>query len=622
MIQRARRFCHKGAGRKSNRNVVNGEAAVRSNSPRSAWGFSEVLTCTRRYPILHPKTSSPPDTPQGLGRGYLFARRDRPPKTQRAFVFVGGKVGASMIVKFQHWLPRTVGYEALLHAERREIHRQIAETIETRAPGAVQENGSTDDDLRDGVIVRTVFAEGMIPLAADLAGHWLQAERPRRAGLYLLLALLSPERTGQFNESARQADKASELLSRAGDRLALCQSRIARSRAMEMLSRYDEALAAHDLAEQAIAGMQGRVAEILRCRIGSGRGSSFWRMSRLEEAAAVLQPALAAAKRVGAALEEASAWNETGIVLDLLVRRAEAVEAYDRAIPLYELAGARSGLASALNNKGLALFSVGDLDAAAEFYSRSLAMRRTLGDRHGEGVALNNQSGISWTRGRLDECAELLSQSLAIKRVLGDRRGVATSLLNLGKVMLQVSGSGTASAVFSEALALGRLIGDRRVQVQAHLALGLASLLLGELEAARLSLDEASTLAARAGAKELLVASDCYRARLLALTGNEAEAVALADRAAIMAGDLDDRPAELIVRITVALCRRDAKLAKEAVERAKALDQPLDICEALLAEASIASGAGDLQLASRAVGEAAERAALMGAHAIERRARL
>src|SRR5258706_13245090 len=103
--------------------------------------------------------------------------------------------------RFSHWLVRQVGYEAILVAERRTLHRVAAEAVEARAFAGMP--GFSDDGLLAGFLSQGDAAERRGPAAAEPGEHWERAGGARRAGLLNLLAAESCRQRCRYDEANR-----------------------------------------------------------------------------------------------------------------------------------------------------------------------------------------------------------------------------------------------------------------------------------------------------------------------------------------------------------------------------------------------------------------------------------
>ena len=115
----------------------------------------------------------------------------------------------------------------------------------------------------------------------------------------------------------------------------------------------------------------------------------YWRRY-FDDWVSVGKAACAGARLVGNRKVEAGALSNLGIALQEAGRVGEAIDAYTRALDLYEAVGNRSGEAGVWNNLGLALRDVGRAEEAIDAHTRALDLYRAVGDRRSEGMARNN----------------------------------------------------------------------------------------------------------------------------------------------------------------------------------------------------------------------------------------
>src|SRR5258707_15742606 len=103
-------------------------------------------------------------------------------------------------MRFLHWLPRAVGYEAMLRNDRRLAHQGVAESLEAaHVPrGAWRTDGvATDAGLCALVLGPSLEWGASGTVSHELGFHWRDAGAIERGALYDLLAAKDDERHGR-----------------------------------------------------------------------------------------------------------------------------------------------------------------------------------------------------------------------------------------------------------------------------------------------------------------------------------------------------------------------------------------------------------------------------------------
>lgn len=203
--------------------------------------------------------------------------------------------------------------------------------------------------------------------------------------------------------------------------------------------------------------------------------------------------------------------------------RRNALEAFDKAAPLWRSAGDRIKETETLNRIGICHHRLGKTDTAVTTYDKALALAQEIGYRLGEAEVRNNLAiiydehfkdpralsyyesalaiweaegklsevsstlcnmGLYWNqRGEFGRAIDLLNRALELKRSLGERVGESRALAALAMAR-RAEEPNVALELFGQALKL--LEGEEDIQAEAHVTRGMAStyLVQGELQKA------------------------------------------------------------------------------------------------------------------------------------------
>ncbi|GAB4288912.1 MAG: adenylate/guanylate cyclase domain-containing protein [Myxococcota bacterium] len=323
---------------------------------------------------------------------------------------------------FVHDLTRQVAYDGLLHKTRKELHKKIAEAIES------------------------FFDPQANP--EWLAHHWKQAGNTER---YLNYTLISAQR-----------------------KHLVCQYDAAQKGFEEVIETLTQSIELED--EE----------QILKWTLSSyiGRGEVYMIRGEYDKAASDFVRGVDISRRLNDAKSEivleanqAKLYYLSGDLDFALIHGREALK-------MSEENGDEAGKALALHRIGLTLFRQGKLDEARKSLTEALTLRKKIGDRGGQSASLNTLGNILLRAGMMDDARERYEESLVICREIGDRLGIAACLNNLGYLASVHNDYKKAVGYLSEALATKREIGDRRGQVAATVNLAEAYFQLGKVKEA------------------------------------------------------------------------------------------------------------------------------------------
>ena len=504
---------------------------------------------------------------------------------------------------FKHIITQEVAYQTLLYAQRRQLHRAVAEWYELTY-GELETLGRGSPQVRrvDDYAVGT--PPSLAPFLPLLVHHYHHAEVFDKELLFARLAA-DQARTQYANEEA----------------LAYL------SRAIEL--EQDETRRYHlHLAREEIYGLLGR-REDQRRELETLAGFSSVREHAPRRASVLLRRA-AFAKLTGAyseALESARAviaigreendpmlaargeWVQ-GQILVQMGDYAHAVEHFERVLPPFREAGTREDVAAILGDFGLAFFYQGDYVQSIHYFERALAIAHEIGLRRAEIQFLGNLAGASWALGAMEESINHYRQVLAISREIGDRRAEGITLGNLGIAYRFSRDLNRAIEYLEQALQISREIGDRRKEATWLGNLGGVFLFAGQPEKSiryfERALDICREIGNRNGeASWLEELSMSYR-----LNGSLERAVALSEESLALRRQIGNRHGEANCLENLGLIYADMRrwdqayaFFQQALSLRRELNQPHLAIDALAGLAGVAWQEKRLQQAGRYVDE-------------------
>jgi class 3 adenylate cyclase/Flp pilus assembly protein TadD len=438
----------------------------------------------------------------------------------------------NLAYRFKHVLTRDAAYETLLFAQRRALHRSVAEWYE-----------------------QTFGAAGpaLAPHYPLLAHHYGRAEAPERERHYAWLAGIQAAEQYANAEAVAFFTRALELTP-PGDLAARYAALFEREAAEELLAAREAQ--ARDLAELAALadalGDDRRRAEVARSRARLAE-----RVGDIAEMRALAQQAVALAEAAGAADVAIDAYDQLAWACMRAGTYAEARAHAEAGLRLARAGTNRRDEAQLLTALGCACAESGDLAMARVCLEQSAQIFRALGRQRGESVALGNLGEVVALDGDFAAARGYFERALQLYRMTGDRRNEGWILGNLGQSAMHLGDYPAARALHEQAAAIARATGDRNTEALALIDLGLVAHQLGDHATAHSHAVEALALATVAftrirgllvaghtlyGLGRLPEAAASYaeaqeRARAADLRGKVAEAAAGLARVALTSGD-------------------------------------------------------------------------------------
>ncbi len=217
-----------------------------------------------------------------------------------------------------------------------------------------------------------------------------------------------------------------------------------------------------------------------------------------EQALALYEASLQAARDSGNRRLEANALSQRGWVLAGLTRYDEAIESAEAAVAIMEELNETWGLGNAYNTLGSIHHDLGHYQQALEWHHQALRIRRGWGDPYGEAGSLNNIGSLHIDLGDHDAAVEHLEAALAIGERIGYVDVLTTTTGNLAYCYAELDQPERTLALAQDGLATA-LAADVPPRVaQLRRLEGLAHRQLGDHEHAELvlsmALDEAEEL--------------------------------------------------------------------------------------------------------------------------------
>jgi predicted ATPase len=406
---------------------------------------------------------------------------------------------------FKHVVTQEVAYGLRLYAQRRQLHRAVAEWYEqTQA-----------DDLAS-----------LYPL---LAHHWARAEEPTRTLAYLELAGEQALRVGAYQEAV---DLLTDALSRSGAVQpapdALRQARLHRQLgdAYEGLGRLSES---RQHAERAVALLGWPVPGTRLRLLGDLAGQALQQGFRRAWPARFIR---VAPTTRGAALEAARAYERLAMLNYFASARVAGVSAVLHEVNLAERAGPSSELARAYGSMSVAAGIVQLHSLAGRYAQWAHKIAREADDLPALVWVLDSTCAFDIIVGNWTAAREAFTEGLKIAQQLGDQRRW-NELATMQAQVLYHQGQFSRLAEWSaEMSAMASHADDPQRKAQALLVEALHLMPQGQTDVAVPRLQEATELLAGRGSRADEILTDGVMALACLRRHDEERARLAAQRAA------------------------------------------------------------------------------------------
>ena len=377
---------------------------------------------------------------------------------------------AAGALAFRHGMVRKAAYESILHANRRMLHRLVAEEAEASLRGP-----------RPEVAAANWYAAGEVERAMP---H--QMEVLRRIAIAEDHNIL----WRALKDTRRWLSELSDETERSAYRIKLREIEL---HMLEDEGRIDEAgemveellSAARDLEDQTV------LAKILKCY---GQYLNTYRNEQLERAKAYLEESLEIGRRLESPAIQADAM---GALANLYSDTAELQKSYQlnlKAVELRMEIGALESAASTYTNIANNLSWMGEAEEAAEYFRKSIEMQKRIDDARGLAYSYNGLAIHHAMAGSLDEAEKNFQLSLRNHRKVGNYREEGGVLSNLG-TLYKARGQPEKSMRYRrEALRICRETGNRRSEAILLENIGNTAREMGDLDKAEEYLDRALEL--------------------------------------------------------------------------------------------------------------------------------
>ncbi|MCB0192948.1 MAG: tetratricopeptide repeat protein [Anaerolineae bacterium] len=400
---------------------------------------------------------------------------------------------------FKHVFTQESVYNSLLYSDRRQIHQQVGEVLETIFSNETHEGEVTlmlayhFEQSGDKARALSYIKKAADNALATYANHEARSLY-RRA-----LALLDRDDYGQrweilvnleiildrLGERDKQADTLTQMqtladLMQDDRRLVITHNR--RSAYFDKISEYR---AAAEAAEVALRVAQRAGNESLQAQSFNLLALAAWRRFDYPQVQTWAMEALNALKAAGNPETQVASLFHLGKAGYRLGQYDVALHYLQSARKLSERMDDREAEATSHMILGWIYQRLGDYERAAEHYQAKLELRRMTGSRYGEATALSHLGWLAYDQHNPHVGLDYCQQALDISRTVNDRENESYALSGFGLNYEQLKQNELATTHYQAALAIHQEIGATTLAVFDQTGLARLALAQDDLDTAR-----------------------------------------------------------------------------------------------------------------------------------------
>ena len=509
---------------------------------------------------------------------------------------------------FTHSLVQETAYANLLFAQRRPIHRQVADWLRVYEPASSGEQAgllafhygraeawpeALEYSWQAGQAAQALYA-GEVALAhyghaldaaarlGEEVAHWPQVILPRCGDIHALngrydaatdayrvalaaatdnqqraLILLGwaeiAEQQGAFDDALALLDQAAQARSELpADPLAL-RARVHRGWLLARQGNTDAARAAIEptLEQLETQSLWRDLLLAYRTFFLLAHGQAHWSQAR-----AFLRLALHCAQQLGDIRETARIENNLGAVAGQEGRLSEAIAALEHAAQVFSEIGDNYNLASVQLNLGAIMYKQGDYGQALNHYQASLDIATGIGDTQTACIVHSNLGELCRRTGDQATSLDHLARCIALAHQLDDGYGLAEAYMQQVQTYLELAQLGAARTALDQANVQVQAVGDPQLEAIFNRVTTLVLLEYDDPAGAFAAISQSVHALGKLGNRHDLAQSLVVQAQVLLATRQDKAAATLLQEAIRLFGQTgavadEQRARGLLVRATI-----------------------------------------------------------------------
>ena len=398
---------------------------------------------------------------------------------------------------FKHVFTQESVYSSLLRSDRRRLHQQVGEVLESMLPDAPADNDT----------------------ALLLAYHFEQSGDKKRALNYMQQAATQASQAYANHEAKMLYGRALALLEP--------DDYATRWKILASLEQLLDPLGERDQQADTLTQMQ-TLAELmednaLQAMTHNRRAAYFDKISEYQAAAEAAGVGLRAAHRSGNEHLQAQSLNLLALAAWRRFDYPEVQKWATQALDALKVVGNPAVRVESLFHLGRASYRLGQYDLAIQYCQAAQNLTHDTDNRQGEATS---HLILGWIYQRLGEyklAAEHFEEKLKVRRTIGDRYGEATALSHLGWLCYDQNNPQAGLEYCQQALEISQSVNDRENEAYALSGMGLNYEQLEHLDKAEANYQAALAIHREIGATTLAIFDQAGLARIaLAQQNHEA----------------------------------------------------------------------------------------------------
>ena len=363
-------------------------------------------------------------------------------------------------LRFAHDRLRDAVISLIPDSELAQLHRRIAEGLETLYPGKAE-------------------------LALTLCDHWRAVGDPEKEAYYAVLVMEQRMMLGILNEAHEMMETALMLKPQNPD----VQLRLKRRAGSIYYDMGKPKLSLEAYTETLRLARQLQRSELVGQAL-EGLGNASMAVSNFEGALGWYEQSIALRSEIGDDSGLASSLNSLSVLYRFWGRYDNSWQVLSQSVELRRKADDQRGLGDGLYQMSVHARNQGEYSTAITYLLEGIEVRRAIGDGRGLGDDLTNL-GICYTlTGDYVQARAALLEAIELRRSSENQRGVASCLSALGELALEQRHYATALGRFGNSLSIWQGAQDRWNIANSHACMGCVQARAGEMLSAKYHLYE------------------------------------------------------------------------------------------------------------------------------------
>ncbi len=190
-------------------------------------------------------------------------------------------------------------------------------------------------------------------------------------------------------------------------------------------------------------------------------GSAYFNLGEIEKAMDHINESLRLSHSINNARGIARSLGNLGNIHRLQGRYAEAIECFEKIIPLVRASGDKHTLGVALGNLGIVYWFLGRYSDAMSYFDQHYSIAEGIGDSIGMASACGNQGLVHWRMERFDEALSCYNRQLELATFLGAKGKMSNAIGNMGILYRGQGRYNDALKCYEQQLSISSSIGDK-----------------------------------------------------------------------------------------------------------------------------------------------------------------